>query len=294
MSIKKSLEQLARQAKGSFKTVHDRVVIVKRFDNYLKDNNIQIKHVEHIKTKHIEGYIQQRQILGINKRTLQNEMSAIRKTLTQAGRDKLVYSERLSNKNLNIHDASRKGTKMAITDEQYQTVLQSAMQKDEGLAATTRLARVLGLRGEEAVQSVQSLKTWQTAINEGKEKLRIVFGTKGNRPRDTLILNRAQVKQAVDSAIEIASRNNGKLINKPNLKQAMGYWRNQTREIGLTGKISPHSLRYAFAQDLMNYYQKEGYTEKEALAMTSMDLGHGDSRGRYIKTVYGKTGEEDE
>lgn len=294
MSIKKSLEQLARQAKGGFKTVHDRVVIVNRFDNYLKDNNIQIKHVEHIKTKHIEGYIQQRQTLGISKRTLQNEMSAIRKTLTQAGRDKLVYSERLSNKNLNIHDASRKGTKMAITDEQYQTVLQSAMQKDEGLAATTRLARVLGLRGEEAVQSAQSLKTWQTAINEGKEKLRIVFGTKGNRPRDTLILNREQVKQVVDSAIEIASRNNGKLINKPNLKQAMGYWRNQTRAIGLTGKISPHSLRYAFAQDLMNYYQKEGYTEKEALAMTSMDLGHGDGRGRYIKTVYGKTGEEDE
>lgn len=194
MNIKQSLEQLARQAKGSFKTVHDRVVIIKRFGNYLKDNNIQIKHVDHIKTKHIEGYIQLRQTLGISKRTLQNEMSAIRKTFTQAGRDKLVYSERLSNKNLNIHDASRKGTKTAITDEQYQTILQSAIQKDEGLAVTIRLARVLGLRGEEAVQSTQSLKTWQTAINDGKEKLRIVFGTKGNRPRDTLILNREQVK----------------------------------------------------------------------------------------------------
>lgn len=194
MNIKQSLEQLARQAKGSFKTVHDRVVIIKRFGNYLKDNNIQIKHVDHIKTKHIEGYIQLRQTLGISKRTLQNEMSAIRKTFTQAGRDKLVYSERLSNKNLNIHDASRKGTKTAITDEQYQTILQSAIQKDEGLAVTIRLARVLGLRGEEAVQSTQSLKTWQTAINDGKEKLRIVFGTKGNRPGDTLILNREQVK----------------------------------------------------------------------------------------------------
>ncbi|WP_371328893.1 integrase domain-containing protein [Gilliamella sp. A7] len=31
-------------------------------------------------------------------------------------------------------------------------------------------------------------------------------------------------------------------MNKPNLKQAMSYWRNQTKAFGLTGKISPHSL----------------------------------------------------
>ena len=218
MNIKHSLQQLARQAKGSFKTVHDREVIIKRLTNYLKDNNIQVRHVDHIKTKHIEGYIQQRQAMNISKRTLQNEMSAIRKTPTQAGRENLAYSERLSNKSLNIHNASRKGTKIAIANEQYQIILQSARQKDEGLAATMQLVRVLGLRGEEAVQCIQSLKTWQTAINQGKETLRVVFGTKGNRPRETRILNREQVKQAVDSAIEIANRHNGKLINKPNLK----------------------------------------------------------------------------
>lgn len=51
----------------------------------------------------------------------------------------------------------------------------------------------------------------------------------------------------------------------------MTYWRNQTRSIGLIGKISPHSLRYAFAQELIKFYKTQGYLEKEVLAMTAMD-----------------------
>lgn len=55
----------------------------------------------------------------------------------------------------------------------------------------------------------------------------------------------------------------------------MNYWHDQARALGLTGKIAPHSLRHAFSHDLMNYYLEQGYPEKEALALTSMDLGHG-------------------
>lgn len=51
--------------------------------------------------------------------------------------------------------------------------------------------------------------------------------------------------------------------------------------------LSPHSLRYAFVQDQIDHYQKQGYSEQEALAKTSMDLRHGDGRGKYIKQVYG-------
>lgn len=287
MKIKRELQQLARQAKGSFKTIHDREVIVKRFADYLQTNNIQIKQIEHIKTKHIEGYIQSRQTQNISKRTLQNEMSAIRKTLTQAGRDKLAYSERLSTQSLNIHNASRQGAKMAITDEQFHEVVKTAIEKDQlGIAASLQLSRYLGLRGEEAVQSIQSLKTWQKAINQGKETLTVVYGTKGGRSRQTRIINREKVKQAVEYAISIANQQNGKLINKFSLRQAMTYWRNQTTRLGLIGKSSPHSLRYAYAQDGIQYYKEKGYSEKEAFAMVSMDLGHGDGRGRYVKKIY--------
>ncbi|HEK2042028.1 hypothetical protein KUA05_02150 [Proteus mirabilis] len=72
----------------------------------------------------------------------------------------------------------------------------------------------------------------------------------------------------------------------------MIYWRNHCSSIGLTGKLAPHRLRYTFAQDLMRYYKGKRHSEKEVMAMVSMDLSHGDGRGRYIKLVYGNKEEE--
>jgi hypothetical protein len=47
-------------------------------------------------------------------------------------------------------------------------------------------------------------------------------------------------------------------------------------------------LRYAWAQDAIRHYLSQGFSEKEALAMTTMGLGHGDGRGRYVAQVYGR------
>lgn len=283
-----ALKQLARQAGGAHKTVHDRVLIIERLYTELRQHNIQIKHIDHLKTRHIQHYIHNRLAHGIDKRTLQNEMAAIRGVLKQAGRHKLAQSPQLSNQTLNIHDTRRDGTRTAITPEHYQQVIQTAETKDPGLAAAIRLARVMGLRGEETVQSIHSLKTWHKELKQGKQQLTVVFGTKTGKPRDTHIIDRERVQQAVTHALHIAKQRNDRLIDKPDLKQAMTYWRNQTRRIGLTGKHSPHSLRYAWAQETIHHYTQQGYTEKEALALTSMDLGHGDGRGRYVKQVYGK------
>ena len=109
----------------------------------------------------------------------------------------------------------------------------------------------------------------------------------------TILINKEAVKQVVNQALDIARAQNGRLIDAPNLKQAMSYWRNQATTLGLTGKHSPHSLRYAWAQDAIRHYQAQGFSHKEALALTSMDLGHGDGRGRYVERVYGLTGEEE-
>jgi hypothetical protein len=179
---------------------------------------------------------------------------------------------------------------VAISDAQYQQIYALALQKNPGLAAAIGLARTLGLRSEEAVQSIHSLQTWHTALQQGDHKLKIVFGTKGGRERFTTVIDRQQTQQAVLFALSVAAQQNGKLIDKPNLKQAMTYWRNHTRAIGLRGQISPHSLRYAFAQQDIIHYQQQGYSRKETLALTSMDLGHGDNRGAYVKQVYSRKG----
>lgn len=42
----------------------------------------------------------------------------------------------------------------------------------------------------------------------------------------------------------------------------------------------------------MRHYKAKRDSEKEVMAMVSMDLGHCDGRKRYIKLVYGNTGKE--
>ena len=125
---------LAKKAGGSFKTVNDRIHITKRFSEHLRALNIQIQRVEQIKVRHIECYIEERLELDIGLRTLQNEMAALRAVLRQAGR---------------------------------RQVMEKARTQDAGLAAALEIARLMGLRSQEAVQSSQSLKTWLNAVKPG-------------------------------------------------------------------------------------------------------------------------------
>lgn len=276
-----------KTGRGSHKTVHDRIALAQRFGERLTgEQNVQIRRVEHLKTRHIQRYIRERLAQGIARRSLQNEMAAIRCLLKQAGRDRLADSEQLSNRALGLSGASRHGTRLAITPEYYRDVLEAARAKDPGLAAVVELARVMVLRSQEAVQSVQSLRTWQTALARGDTRLTVVFGTKGGRSRETVILDTDAVRKALDNAIAIAESRHNRLIDKPDLKSAMKYWHSQATRIGLTSVYSPHSLRYVWAQDAILHYLAQGFSEREALALTTMDLGHGD--GRYVAQVYGQ------
>ncbi|KAA9003308.1 DNA-binding protein [Affinibrenneria salicis] len=283
--LEQQMKTLARQAGGSHKTVHDRIRLAQRFCGRLVvAQNVQIRRVEQLKARHIESYVRERLEQGITKRSLQNEMAALRCLLKQAGRDRLATSERLSNKSLGLSGASHNGTRQAITAEHYRQVLETVRAKD----AVLELSRLMGLRSQEAVQCAQSLRTWKQALERGEIRLTVVFGTKGGRPRETVVLDAGAVRKALENALAVAEQRNGRLIDKPDLKSAMKYWHGQASRIGLTGAYSPHSLRYAWAQDAIRHYLTQGFSEKEALALTAMDLGHGDGRGRYVAQVYGR------
>ncbi|EQB7360291.1 integrase domain-containing protein [Escherichia albertii] len=286
------MKALAKKAGGSFKTVDNRIHIVQRFSRHLRSLNIQIQRVAQIKVRHIESYIHDRLAQEIGLRTLQNEMASLRVVLQQAGRSQVAEHTRLTNKSLGLAGASRNGTRQAITPEHYQQVMKVARSQDTGLAAALELARLMGLRSQEAVQSVQSLRTWKQAIERGETRLTVVYGTKGGRPRETVILDAGAVRKALENALTVAEPRDGRLIDRSDLKSAMNYWRKQAVSAGLTGAYSPHSLRYAWAQDAIRHYLVQGFSEKEALAMTAMDLGHGDGRGRYVAQVYGRHEEE--
>ncbi|HEI9873497.1 TPA: integrase domain-containing protein [Morganella morganii] len=291
--LTRQLTTLARQGGGSFKTVADRSKLATRFAAKMAALNIQIRDVKHIKTHHIEKYIRSRQAEGISIRSLQNEMAAVRNILTTAGRGKLAdpQHEKLCNKALGLSGASRDGTKVAISAERYLAAVSGAEKQDAGVAAALQLARCFGLRTEEAVQSVKSLKTWQQALLRGEARVRVVFGTKGGRPRDTTVIDRDKMLHAVNHALTVAAAQNGRLVDRPELKSAIDRYRNVARKAGLTGKSAPHSLRYAWAVDAMEFHTRNGMSEKEVSAMVSMDLGHGDGRGRYVMRVYTKSSE---
>lgn len=167
--LEQEMKRLAQQAGGSYKTVDDRIRLAQRFcERLVLTQNVQIRRVEQLKARHIEGYIRERLAQGITKRSLQNEMAAVRCILKQAGRTKLADGDRINNRSLGLSGASRSGTKQAITPDHYHYVLETARIKDPGLAAALELSRLMGLRSQEAVQSAQSLKTWKQALERGR------------------------------------------------------------------------------------------------------------------------------
>ncbi|MBC8946333.1 DNA-binding protein [Xenorhabdus indica] len=99
-------------------------------------------------------------------------------------------------------------------------------------------------------------------------------------------MDRAALQHAIAYAEREQAERGGKLIDKLTITQAIDRYRYIVRSSGLAGKNAPHSMRYHFALQSGEYYKAQGFSEREALALASMDLGHGDGRGRYIKQVY--------
>lgn len=285
MSIRSDMKDLAYKAGGSFKTIHDRQLAVGRFADYLKSANIQVRGVDFLKGKYVSGFVETRLSAGIGLRTVQNEITALRTILRAAGREKLA--DQISTKTLGIGGACRDGTKTALSESRLVELRTAVLARDEGVGAVVDLQRALGLRAAEGVKACKSLATWERQLKAG-QPVHVVFGTKGGRPRLVSPADRERALQAVQQAKALADRQGGVLIAKPNEKEAMTRYKNVMASSGFTGKESGHSLRYAFAQEQIRAYVLTGYSPKEALALASQDLGHGDGRGRYIEQVYAR------
>lgn len=292
--FRKDFISLARKGAGGFATIADRQRVARYFLNHLKDTGIKLRSVDALKARYVESYIAYRKTQNISHRTLQNEMSVFRGIFSAAGKYRLADpdNERLSNKALGISGVNRDGTKTALTREEFTKAFKDIESQDRGVAATMRLAYVFGLRTKEAVEACKSLSTWKRAVENGDKSIRVVFGTKGGRPRDTTIIDREEAYRAILYAEKEANERNGKFIDKPGIHQAINRYRYFVRKAGLTGEKAPHSMRYNFARELSAYHKQKGFNDKEVMAMISMDLGHGDGRGRYIKQVYYRNGDE--
>lgn len=279
MTLKDSLTSAAHNAGGSTKTREARLGTVRDFNQYCRQNNIQTPHAGQIKSRHLTGYVDARRS-ELSDRTLQNRVSHLRATISAAGGRTMP-----SNQQLGIDGARREPARIALTDANYTAGREALAERGaDGERAALGLQRELGLRAGEAIQSPQSLATWERQLERG-ERIHVLHGTKGGRDRYSHPADRERALTAVRDARAAVSR--GKLIPGDTLKAARSRYERECAAVGLSGDQSPHSARYAYAQDRIAAYQAAGYDRREALAATSLDLGHGDGRGRWINQIYG-------
>lgn len=244
-----------------------------------------------ITEKQLRGYVAARIDAKISARTIQNEISHIRRSLEAVGRGEFAQVT-CANEKIGVPAASRIGTGKIVDEAIFSRARENLAPNSRALLD---LQRNMGLRIKEVVCSGPSLKEWSKALENGNHVLTIRFGTKGGRLRDLYVRpdNVELVKSAVADCLAVLQKQK-KLVDSPNLRAALETHTDRLGRVGISDDNSSHSLRRAFALDQYRFYQNEGYDDKKALGLTSRDLGHGDGRGRWIYNNYIRTSLETE
>jgi hypothetical protein len=167
-----------------------------------------------------------------------------------------------------------------------------ARQQDRpGMGALLGLEYHLGLRGAEAIHAcADTLMRWRQELS-ASSSIRVLAGTKGGRLRDVLILRPMDAASAITAALEVCQSQGRFLVVRKDgspaggLKQARSIYHAWAHRVG----VEPHAARYAFAANQMQEYLRRGYSQREALIAISHSLGHGDGRGRWVRSVYLQT-----
>lgn len=236
-----------------------------------------------ITEKQVRGFIQARIALGISNRTIQNEMSHLRRSLGGVGRSEFAKVT-CANAKIGVPSASRIGSGKIINETILNNARKNALPETRALID---LQACLGLRVREAVRCGESLKEWFKALQNGQQSIAVRDGTKGGKIRTVFIRpdNVEIVKNAIAEASSILTTQ-GSLVISNSLESAMEQHTDRLARLGIKEENSSHSLRRYFAMNQFNYYLQQGLNKKISLMRVSNDLGHGDGRGRWVYNNY--------
>ena len=289
--LRADLNRIGYQLGGAHLTQEARRATFSTFADAMREKGYGIKSAEQIGGKHLQAFAECRLAQGVSSRTIANEMSHVRAVLIHCGKQGLARNPAYSNKALGIGRGSRVGTKEPLSDSAIRG-FQDQMDRRcrSAIGHVLELQRALGLREAEAIRggNPETLDRWQRELQE-RDQVRVIEGTKGGRARDVrpadlnrarTAIERAQATLHTSGQRYLVTRADGTATT--DLKQALGIYRNACYRAG----IQSHSARYAFTHERMRAYRNEGYSEREARVATSLDLGHGDGRGRYVASVY--------
>ena len=289
--LRADLNRIGYQLGGAHLTQEARRAPFTTFAQVMRENGYGIQAAEQIGGRHLRAFVECRAAQGVRGRTIANEMSHVRAALIHCGKGGLARNPAYDNKALGIERGSRIGTKQPLSDaamrgfqEQMDRLGRSA------IGNVLELQRALGLREAEAIRggNAETLARWHRELQE-RGYVRVIEGTKGGRARDVRAVNLTRARTAIERAqATLAGSGQRYLVTRADgaattgLRQALGIYRNLCHRAG----IQSHAARYAFAQERMQAYRNDGLNEREARAATSLDLGHGDGRGRYVSSVY--------
>lgn len=291
--LQADLKRIGYLLGGAHLTREARSTTFNTFASTLHELGYNIRNAQQIGGRHLQAFAAHRAGEGISARTRANELSHLRAVLDHIGKQGLARNPAYSNRALGIERGSRIGTKQPLSDAAIVDFRERMAQLGRpGIGETLELQRALGLREMEALRGGQAdtLARWQRELQE-RGCVRVVEGTKGGRPREVhpADLHRAQVAVRSAQAVlpvtgqrYLVAKADGSITT--GLRQAQGVYRNLCHRAG----IQSHAARYAFARERLEAYRNEGYSEREARAATSQDLGHGDGRGRFIASVYAR------
>lgn len=287
------LKRIGYQLGGAHLTREARSATFNTFASTLHELGYNIRSAQQIGGKHLQAFATHRAVHGIGARTRANELSHLRAVLVHIGKQGLARNPAYSNQALNIERGSRVGTKQPLSDAAITAFRERMAQLGRpGIGETLELQRALGLREMEALRGGQgdTLTRWQRELQE-RGHIRVVEGTKGGRPREVHPANSHRAQATVQSAQAVLQATGRRYLvaqadgsTTTGLRQAQGVYRNLCHRAG----IQSHGARYAFARERLEAYRAQGYSEREARAATSLDLGHGDGRGRFIASVYAR------
>lgn len=275
---------------GSHLTQDARTRTAERFVDKIHDGGFtNVCDTSEIKGAELRYYIDERVADGVPTCTIQNEVAYLCAILRAVGKFTVADAPEFSSKALGITGGSRLGTKTAMTEEQLANLVELACHQGKpGIAAVLKLEYYLGLCVNEAIHGCgDTLERWLTELRSTGSVL-VRVGTKYGKQRKVISKNVGAATEAVEYALPIAKRQNGFLIDradgKPStdLKTAHLLYRSWASRAGVT----PNAARYAFARAQVQGYVSEGMSEQEAIWAASLDLGHGDGRSRWQKSVY--------
>ena len=254
-----------------------------------------ISDIRYATAEHLKAWIEFLKLSGIKLATLNNKVASVRALIGARGVD-LVKAGIADSKALGLEKRIRAGNKIPITDQAFQVAIDKAMELNElGFVHVIKLERYLGLRGLESLMSTHQLKKFArdawTMHEHSLQEIHIVDGTKGGRPRHVQPLFEYAwlTIDVISAAVAFGQSNSGYLLEGPpgtGLKGARARYHRLAAKCGLTGKCSPHALRYRYATDKYIELFGQGVPRKEAERIVLSLIGHGMNRKTLLHQVY--------